>query len=84
MADKLDEGFFDEEPQCAFRSQQVNQREDREEQADNEAHDQLDCPMTAPPARKTVIPKCGQELLAVWLCHKLERKKGRERFVNGF
>lgn len=56
MADKFDEGFFNEEPQCAFWSQQVDQREDREEQADNETHDQLNCPVTAPPARKTIIP----------------------------
>lgn len=83
MADKFDEGFFNEEPQCAFWSQQVDQREDREEQADNEAHDQLNCPVTAPPTRKAIIPLCGQELLTVWLCHKLEEKK-RERFVNGF
>lgn len=56
MADKFDEGFFNEEPQCASWSQQVDQREDREEQADNEAHDQFNCPVTAPPARKTIIP----------------------------
>lgn len=56
VADKFNEGFFDEEPQRAFGSQKVDQREDREEQADNETHDQLNCPVTTTPARKSIIP----------------------------
>lgn len=74
VADELDEGLLDEEAQGTPGGQQVDQGEDGEEQADGKAGDQLDRPVASAPPRETVVPQGGQELLAVWLGHKLERK----------
>ena len=71
VADKLDEGFLDEEAQRALWRQQVHQGEDGEEEPDDEAGDQFDHPVAAAPAREAVVPQGGQQLLAVGLSHEL-------------
>lgn len=71
MADELDEWFLDEGSKSALWSQKVYEGEDREEQANDEASDELHCPVTTSPTRETIIPQCCQELLAVGLSYKL-------------
>lgn len=53
------------------------QREDWKEESDDEAGDQLDGPVSPPPAWEAVVPQRGQQLLAVGLGHELrtERRK---------
>ena len=86
MADELDEGFFDEEAERTLGRQQVDQGEDGEQQADDEARHQLHHPVPPSPAREPIIPQCGQQLLAVWLGDKLLRGQGRgqdKRHIGG-
>lgn len=51
------------------------QWENGEEEPDDEARDQFDHPVPSSPAWEAVVPQCCQQLLAVWLCHKLNRQR---------
>lgn len=56
MADELDEGFADEEADAAFGGHQVADREEREEEADENACDELAGPVASPPAWELIVP----------------------------
>ena len=56
MADELDEGLADEEAKAALGHHQVAEGEEREEEADEDAGDELARPVAAPPAGELVVP----------------------------
>lgn len=56
MADELDEGFANEEADTAFGCHQVAHGEEGEEQADEDARDELASPVASPPAWKLIVP----------------------------
>lgn len=78
VADEFDEGLADKEAVSALGAHQVTQGEQRKEQADEDTGDKFASPVTSPPARKFIVPTRGQQLLAIWLCYKLERKRERD------
>lgn len=75
MTDELDERFLDEETQSALWSQEVYEGERGEEEADDEAGDKLNRPVTSSPAWEAIVPQCGQQLLTVGLSYKLSEQK---------
>lgn len=56
MADELDEGLSDEESDAAFRRHQVADGEEGEEEADEDARDELARPVAPPPAWELIVP----------------------------
>lgn len=74
MANELDEGLADEEAVAALGCHQVADGEEREEEANEDAGEELACPVPAPPAGELVVPAGCQQLLAVRLGHKLMRE----------
>ena len=78
VTDELDEGLADEKPKGVLGHGHVAQREEGEEQADEDARDRLPHPVLLPPTRELVIPAGRQELLAVGLGHKLNKRSGQK------
>lgn len=58
------------------------QWEDREQEPDDEAGDQFDYPVPSSPAWEAVVPQCCQQLLAIRLCHKLNRERQRQGLLK--
>lgn len=56
MADKLDEGFADEEADSTLWCHQVAYGEQGEEQADEDTRDELASPVASPPAWELIVP----------------------------
>lgn len=85
MADELDEGLTDEETVATLWSDEVAEGKHRVQEADEDAGEKLPCPVPPPPAGELIIPSRRQQLLAVWLSHKLqETKEEREGRVVPF
>lgn len=79
MRDELDKGLAHELGTLGIRGQDVLQAVDGE--AASQLHDihQLLGGLLAPEARQSVVPNGGQQLLDIWMCHKLE---GGVIFIN--
>lgn len=75
VADELDEGLTDEQAVAALGGDQVGDGQQREEEADEDARDELDGPVAPPPARELVVPARRQQLLTVGLGNKLRRRR---------
>ena len=56
VADELDEGLADEQAVAALGRQHVQDGEEREEEADQDAGGRLDRPVAPAPARQLVVP----------------------------
>lgn len=78
MTDELDEGLTDEQAIAALRRDQVEDGQQREEEADKDTRDELSCPVAPPPPWELIIPPRCQQLLTVGLSNKL-RERERER-----
>lgn len=80
VADKLDERLADEETVATLGSNEVAEGEDGVEEANEDAGEELSCPVAASPTRKLIIPAGCQKLLAVWLSYKLKGNKERQSY----
>lgn len=56
VADELDEGFSNKKTKVALGGYQIEDGEQRKEEADENARDEFASPVTSPPARKLIIP----------------------------
>lgn len=79
VADELDERFADEEAVMTLGRGEVAKGEQRVEEADEDAGEELSCPVASSPARELVIPAGRQKLLTVGLRNKLG-KEGKKKF----
>lgn len=78
VTDELDEGLSDEQAIAALRGDQVDDGQEREEEADKDARDELHRPVAPPPARELIVPARRQQLLTVGLSDKLgEGQRGQ-------
>lgn len=78
VADKLDKWLFNEQSQPALGCNQVCHGQHREKQSNGDTGQEFHCPVFPPPSWEAIVPKCCEQLLAVWLSNKLGgKKKGR-------
>lgn len=56
VADELDERLADEEAVATLGRHEVAESEQRVEQTDEDAGEELSCPVASPPARELVVP----------------------------
>lgn len=56
MADELDERLADEEAVATLGRHEVAESEQRVEQTDEDAGEELSCPVASPPAGELVVP----------------------------
>lgn len=75
MTDELDEGLTDEQAIAAFWRDQVADAQQREKKADEDAREELYCPVAPPPARELIVPPRCQQLLTVGLSNKLSDRE---------
>lgn len=71
VANELDERFADEEAVATLGHREVAESEQRVEEADEDAGEELSCPVASPPAGELVVPAGCQKLLTVGLRNKL-------------
>lgn len=72
MRDELDEGLAHEFSTFRVRCQDVLQAVDGEAAAQLDDINELLGRLFASKARQTLIPNGGEQLLNVWMCHKLK------------
>lgn len=77
VADELDKGFLDEKSKVASGRDQIGYGQHRKQESNGHAGQKLDYPVFSPPSREAIVPQGGQQLLAVWLSNKLEKKKNK-------
>lgn len=75
MDDELDTRFGDELSHAAFGRYEVYNRQDGEHGPYSPHDGQLGQDGASSETRQTFVPQGSQELLAVWMSHKLEEKK---------
>lgn len=80
VADELDKRFADEVAVATLGCREVAESEQRVEETDEDAGEELSCPMAPPPAGELIVPAGRQKLLAVWLCNKLGEAGEGDKF----
>lgn len=74
VADELDEGLTDEQAITTLWRDQVEDGQQWEEEADEDAREEFHSPVAPSPARELVIPTRRQQLLTVGLSNKLREQ----------
>lgn len=75
MTDELDEGLTDEQAIATLWGDQVADGQQWKEKADEDACEELYCPVAPPPARELIVPPRCQQLLTVGLSNKLSDRE---------
>lgn len=79
VADELGEGLADEKAILTLGGYQIEDGEERKQEPNENACDELAGPVAPPPAWKVIIPAGCQELLTVWLCYKLSNHRRKKK-----